>query len=118
MTYKPRDNRLRSQETVSLSAEIDRFVERAIPKKARAGLELQLAWEKAASSNVLSHTDTVMFSKREKEPVVIVYVDDSAWAAELNMQKESYRLKLQDSLARPITEVRFFVSRITALRKK
>jgi len=103
---------------VSFNDAFSHFVEEHVPKATRIGLELQRAWENIASPHVLEHTDTVMFSKREKEPIILIYVDDSVWAAELNMQKEFYRINFQEILAQPIAEVRFFVSRVTALRKK
>jgi len=118
MAYRKRDDNMRVQRMSSFANEFDRYMEKHVPKASHIGFALQRAWENTASPHVLEHTDTVMFCKREKEPVVLVYVDDSTWAAELNMQKEFYRIKLQEILGRPITEVRFFVSRITALRKK
>jgi len=118
MAYRRSNDKLRTQKMVSFTDAFNRYVEDHVPKASLIGLELQKAWEESASPHVLEHTDTVMFCKREKEPVVLVYVDDSTWAAEITMQKEFYRLRMQEILGRPITEVRFFVSRITALRKK
>ena len=120
--YTPHDDHLRSNKSVKLEEEISRYMEKLLPAQTRPGFELQHAWEKITSPETRKHTDTVMFSKRSKEAagketVIVVYVDDSSWAAELTMQKEYYRFMLEKELARPIVEVRFYASRITALRK-
>ena len=48
----------------------------------------------------------------ETEPrTVLIYLNDSAQAAELNMQREYYRIMMERELATPIKEVLFFVSR-------
>jgi len=115
--YTPQDNHLRAKKPVKLGEAISRYVETLVPAQARPGFELQQAWEKVTSPEVSKHTDTVMFSKRNEEPIVIVYVDDSSWAAELNMQREFYRIVLEKELSRPVAEVKFYASRTTSLRK-
>ena len=121
MTYKSKDNHLRIKKSINLGDELDSYVGRIdspIAEKGYKSYKLQNAWEHVAPREVREHTDTVLFDKHEKEPIILIYVDDSSWAAELNMQKEFYRIKMEDELAQPITEVKFRVSRITALRKK
>ena len=103
---------------VSLHDELARCVDKLVPKNTRISFELQHAWEHIASPQVREHTDGIMFSKRDKDPVILIYVNDSSWAAELSMQKEFYRIRMEEELGKTVKEVRFIVSRIASLRKE
>jgi len=116
--HDPRDDRLRARKAVSLNDELARYLGTLDPKTTQQTSKLQRAWEKVASPKVREHTDAVIFSKYDTEPIILVYVDDSSWAAELNMQREFYRIMMERELSQTVVEVRFFVSRNTALRKK
>jgi hypothetical protein len=63
------------------------------------------------------HTDSVVYSRRSAADEVLVYVDDAAFAAELSMNKEIYRLKMQEITGKQLADITFLVSRTTALRK-
>jgi len=122
---KPDDNIKRTRKTISLNEAIEQYLGTLSPKATGHGFKLQQAWEKIALPQVRAHTDSVVFDKRGKgektdaQPVaILVYVKDSSWAAELSMQREFYRLRMEQELGRPVSEVRFLVSRIAALRKE
>ena len=115
--YNRNDNRLRLRKPVSLDEAIHGWAEHNMPPSTHKIFELQRAWEAVAPPQVREHADSVVFSKN-KETVILVYVANSTWAAELNMQKEFYRIVMEDELGRPVEEVKFLVSRITSQRKK
>jgi len=79
---------------------------------------LQGAWEDVADESVLAHTDNVINDKKRGEVVVVVFVDSAQWAAQLNMDKEYYRIELGHALERNLEEVRFVVSQKTGVRKE
>jgi hypothetical protein len=58
-----------------------------------------------------------VFSPKAKQPTLLVYVDSSAWAAELSMKKELYKLLLIQELGQNIEDILFLVSRKVALKK-
>jgi len=115
--YKTGDDDLRARKAVSLNDALGECVETLVPEGARQTSWLWRTWEKVASAYVREHTDNVVFGKN-KETVILVYVEDSSWAAELTMQKEFYRLRMESELSRPISEVKFLVSRKAYLRKR
>jgi len=115
--YKTNDDNLRSRKAISLNDALGACVEGLVPEAARQTSGLWRVWEKIASARVREHTDNVVYGKN-KEPVILVYVDDSSWAAELAMQKEFYRIRMESELGRPISEVKFLVSRKAYLRKR
>jgi len=120
--YKPKDNHLRKQKAANLDDVLAQYLAENIPKEAHKGLNLQRAWLRIASDQTQKHTDKVMFAKsgakKNGEPTILVYVDSSSWAAELNMQKEYYRIRLEQELGQAIEEVKFLPSNTAALRKK
>jgi len=111
------DYHLRQKKTVGLNEEVQDFLTAKLGEKQRAGLDLRCAWESIATPAALEHTDNVVFGKR-KAASILIYVDSSAWAAELSMQSEFYRQMMERQLDQPVSELTFLVSRITALRKE
>jgi hypothetical protein len=128
--YLSRNNHLRVKKAVDLNEELLRYIGTFDESPAYKGLKLWTAWEKIASEDIRKHTDNVVFGKknardaRQKEALikkdqdnegeaktVLIYLDDSAWAAELNMQREYYRIMMERELSLPVKEVLFFVSR-------
>ena len=75
-------------------------------------------WKKIAPEYLQEHTDNVVYSTKSKETEILVYTDDPAYAAELNMDKELYRLRMQKELGKEVSNIKFLVSRKTAQRKK
>ena len=101
------------REPVSLREGIARYLDiLPIPKKG-----LQAHWEKVAAPHLLEHTDNVVYCTRSKNNTILVYVDSAAFAAELTMDKELYRLRMQQETKKEIADIKFLVSRKTAQRK-
>ncbi|MDR2035627.1 MAG: DciA family protein [Coriobacteriales bacterium] len=115
----------RKRDTVSLADEISEYLG-SIPVST---MNLLDCWQRAAAPHLLEHTDNVVYENRPtkkggdkqedaaQKNIVLVYVDSPAYAAELSMDKELYRLKLQQETKKEITDIKFLVSRKTALRK-
>jgi hypothetical protein len=102
----------------TLGVELKRFMDKAGVNKSRQEGRLQSVWEKVASEEVLAHTDNVLWKKNEEKRTVLVYVDGSAWAAELRMYQEYYKLLLSKELETVVDEIHFNVSRIASLKKE
>ena len=80
-------------------------------------IKLQNAWEKIASPRALEHTDNITFVEKAKKPGVLIYVENSHWAAELEAQKELYRLLLEQETGFSIPDIRFLVTREASYKK-
>lgn len=74
-------------------------------------------WRKIASEHFQEHTDNVVYSTRSEKTEILVFTDDSSYAAELSMDKELYRLRMQGELGKEIADIKFLVSRKAAQRK-
>jgi hypothetical protein len=89
-------------------------------------LNLLACWQNVAPPRLLQHTDNVVYAKPSKssnlsridrnpqEPQgveLLIYTDTPAYAAELNMDKELYRIKMQQELGKEIVDITFLVSR-------
>ena len=59
----------------------------------------------------LDHTNNVYIMKKDGVPTLIVYVDDSIFAAELNAQRELIKLKLLELFGEQVEQFEIFVSR-------
>ena len=59
----------------------------------------------------LQHTNNVYIMKKDDVPTLIVYVDESIYAAELNAQRELIKLKLLELFGEEIEEFKIYVSR-------
>ena len=59
----------------------------------------------------LDHTNNVYIMKQDGVPTLIVYVDESIFAAELNAQRELIKLKLLELFGEQIEEFKIHVSR-------
>jgi hypothetical protein len=115
----------RKREAILLGAGIDEYLGR-IPAST---MNLFDCWQRVAAPELLTHTDNVVYenrsAKKHKEEqrellhknIVLVYVDSPAYATELSMNKELYRLRMQQETKKEITDIKFLVSRKTALRK-
>ncbi|MDR1088400.1 MAG: DciA family protein [Coriobacteriales bacterium] len=88
---------------------------------ARAGknpLNLLACWQRTAPERLLAHTDNVVYSTQSKETELLVYVDSAVYAAELSLDKELYRIRMEQELEKELHDIKFLVSRKTALRRK
>lgn len=62
------------------------------------GMRVKRAWNAAVDQRIANHVTAVFIVPNTNASEVIVYVDDSMWAAELNMQVELLRLNLNMQL--------------------
>jgi ribosome-interacting GTPase 1 len=107
----------RNKEVRRLGAEADSFVLEHSSERFTRGMRLQKAWEAIAPPRALDHTDNVVFSVKAKKPCILVYVDDSHWAAELGTQKELYRILIEKETGWEIDDLKFYVTRKTMFKK-
>lgn len=84
----------------------------------KKSLNLLTCWQQVAPPRLLQHTDNVVYSTKSKDTEVLVYVDSAAYAAELSMDKELYRFRMQQETEKELSDIKFLVSRKTALRKR
>ena len=111
------DTDKRRKKAIKLSDELSGFIRQYPEKDLIKGTRLQRAWEKIASQQALKHTDNIVFSPKSSEPTILVFVDNSHWAAELGSQKELYRLLLVKETDYRIADIKFLVSRKNVLKK-
>jgi len=79
---------------------------------------LMTHWEKVAAPHLVLHTDNVVYCTKTKNNTILVYVDSAAYATEMTMDKELYRLKMQKVTKKEIADIKFLVSRKSAQRKR
>lgn len=79
-------------------------------KAARAS-KVKRMWRDVVDEIFLDHTNAVYIVKERGEKVLIVYVDDSLFAAELNARRELIKLKLLSRRNEGIDDFRILVSR-------
>ena len=89
-----------------------------VAKAVQNSMNLLTGWQLTAPPHLLKHTDNVVYSTRSEGTEILVYVDSGAYAAELTMDKELYRRKLEQVIEKEIDDIKFLVSRKTMLRKK
>jgi hypothetical protein len=106
-----------NKKTTKLSEELNAFLARRTKKEFTQGLKLHTAWEAVATLKSLEHTDNVVFSTRATQPVILVYVDDARWAAELTATKEICRFMMERELKQPIHTIEFLVSKSDTFKK-
>jgi hypothetical protein len=115
---KNRRKRTSKTGVADIQSILQNFIEKKAPSSLNKGIQLQVLWENIASEQELKHTDNVVFSPKAIKPTILIYVDDNAWAANLTMNKEMYRLYFSKELNQTINEVVFLVTRNTALKKE
>jgi hypothetical protein len=106
----------RNEKAVRLSAQLGEFIQGHFDEEFSRGIRLQNAWETIAGPQVLLHTDNVVFSKKNKQGILI-YVENSHWAADLSTQKELYRILLERETGWVIPDIEFLVTRKVSLKK-
>lgn len=83
---------------------------RAVEVRARYKEALERVYGSAAQQ-FLAHTNNVYIMNKEGVRTLIVYVDESIFAAELNAQRELIKLKLLELFGEDIEEFEIYVSR-------
>lgn len=121
---RPRPKR---KEAVSLGSEIEAYlgklkVAATHQKKGfqakgitstKKSTNLLVVWQRIAPERIIEHTDNVVYSTRSENTEILVYMDSSVFATEMTMDKELYRVKLQNELEKEIADIKFLVSRKT-----
>jgi hypothetical protein len=107
----------KGKKIIRLSSELEGFVKDSSNEQFSRASQLQRAWEELASPRILEHTDSVVFSTKTKQPRVLIYVDGSHWAAELESEKELYRILLERETGWEIHELKFLVTRKAMFKK-
>lgn len=79
-------------------------------KAARANQVKQM-WRGMVEQVFLNHTNAVYIIREEDRKILIVYVDDSIFAAELNARREMIKLKFLERFNEKIDEFRILISR-------
>jgi hypothetical protein len=109
-------NEKRDKKAVRLYVKAGDFIQAHSSKEFSRGIRLQTAWESIATPQVLTHTDNVVFAPK-KDSTVLVYVENSHWAAELENQKELYRILLERETDWHIDEIKFLITKKISLKK-
>jgi hypothetical protein len=107
----------RNLKTTKLSQEMQNFITNNSNEQFSRSMRLQTAWEAVAPPQALQHTDNVVFSPKTKDNTILVYVENSHWAAELGTQKELYRILLEKETGWELPDVKFLITRKTAFKK-
>lgn len=68
-------------------------------------------WAACVEDIFLEHTNSVYIINEEKAKILIVYVDESIFAAELNARRELIKLKFLQEFGEDIDEFRILISR-------
>jgi hypothetical protein len=109
-------NEKRDKKPVKLYTKAGDFIQNHSNERFSRGIRLQNAWETIATPQVLTHTDNVVFAPK-KNSTILVYVENSHWAAELENQKELYRILLERETDWKIKELKFLVTKKISLKK-
>jgi hypothetical protein len=107
----------RNLKITQLNQQTNDFILKNSDERFSRGIRLQTAWEAIAPPQALEHTDNVVFSTKTKNRSILVYVQNSHWAAELGTQKELYRILLEQETGWEISDIKFLVTRKTAFKK-
>lgn len=82
-------------------------------KKAYRAAQVRSMWAACVDKIFLDHTNSVYIINENGEKTLIVYVDESIFAAELNAQRELIKLKLLKEFGEEIQEFKILISRST-----
>ena len=104
----------RKERPIKLGSEIAEYLDK-LPFHKKG---LIAHWQKITPAYLLEHTDNVVYDKHSNDETVLVYVDSSAYAAELTMDKELYRLRMSQETGKEISDIKFLVSQTAAIRKR
>jgi hypothetical protein len=107
----------KKKEAKKLNIELNAFIKKNSSNRFSRAIKLQEAWKAVAPSRALEHTDNIVFSHKTEQPCVLIYVEDSRWAAELGMQRELYRILLEKKTGWEISELKFYVTRKAMFKK-
>ena len=105
----------------SLHSKLRAFLDRNVDARVSDAIKLREVWERTVGERIASYTGNVIYDKKDPN-IIVVYTGSSFLMAELQAEKELYRLMMSEALARqadsPLKEVRFVVSRNAAKEQK
>jgi len=105
---------------LTIQEHIDDFLHEHTSSATRDALALRKAWEIVAGEKISSVTGAVFYDKKNPN-IIVIYTISSLHKAELEADKEIYRLMLTRKLRLadedPIEDVKFAVSQNKAMRK-
>lgn len=91
-----------------IGAEARTFVGKSAAADAVVAAAVLEAWGEVAGAEILKHTEGARFRKGE----LLVHVDSSAWANELQLMSEHLRERIDERLGKEtVTSIKFTVSR-------
>jgi len=104
----------------SIQDNLNNYLQERPNPQAQSAAHLRYAWEQVAPEAVLAFTGSVIYDKKDPNTIVI-YTTSALHKAELDLEKELYRIQLSSILRppplSPIDEIRFVVSRWTSKQK-
>lgn len=80
-------------------------------KKIFRGSKVRSIWASCVEEIILDHTNAVYIFKEEEKKIMVVYVDESIFAAELNSRRELIKLKIKTEHNEDIDDFRILISR-------
>lgn len=83
----------------------------SLVKKAYRAAQVRQMWSCCVDEQILSHTNSVYIITDDDSKTLIVYVDDSIYAAELNARRELIKLKLLQDFQEDIQDFKILISR-------
>lgn len=84
---------------------------RDLAAKAMRAAQVKNMWRAVVDPIFLEHTNAVYIVKKNGKKTLIVYVDDSLFASELNARREMIRLKLLECCNEYVDEFKIIISR-------
>lgn len=99
-----------------LSADISTLMKRfgadvSLAKKAQRAAQVRAMWAECVDKIILEHTNAIYIINNEGAKTLIVYVDESIFAAELNARRELIKLKLLQQFNEEIEDFKILISR-------
>lgn len=99
-----------SQDILKVVNEVDEENE-SLAKKAYRAAQVRAMWSECVGEIFLDHTNSIYIVREEERKTLIVYVDESIFAAELNAQRELIKLKFLQKFGEDIDEFKILISR-------
>ena len=82
-----------------------------VAAKARRAAQVKKMWAEVVEPVFLDHTNSVYIIRENDRKILIVYVDESIFATELNARRELIKLKFLERFNEKLDEFRILVSR-------
>lgn len=80
-------------------------------KRIKRADQVKEMWAGCVDPIFLEHTNSIFIFTEENEKILVVYVDESIFAAELNAQRELIKLKLLQKYNEDVNSFKIYISR-------